>query len=170
MCRDRATGRSKSGIQVRRELITPPWPKLTPAGFSGRQTGAAEQEDQRPHQLGHAGCVFPGRDQDCVGIERRDDQSLGFGCAASSKSPPRPKLTLVGLSGRQAGDAEREDKCPQQQDHVGRVFPGRDQDCVRIGRQDDQSLGFWCAAEPSNRPSLAKTDSCWLVWQANWSC
>ena len=32
---------------MRRELITPPWPKLTPAGFSGRQTGAAEQEDQR---------------------------------------------------------------------------------------------------------------------------
>ena len=63
------TGRSKSGIQVRRELkIAPPWPKLTPAGLSGRQTGAAEREDQRPHQLGHVGCVFPGRDQDCVRI------------------------------------------------------------------------------------------------------
>ena len=83
---------------------------------------------------------------------------------------PWPKLTPAGLSDRHDGAVEREDKCPQQQDHVGRVFPGRDQDCVRIGRQDDQSLGFWCAAEPSNRPSSAKTDSCWLVWQANWSC
>jgi len=26
------------------------------------------------------------------------------------------------------------------------------------------------APEPSNRPSLAKTDACWLVWQASWSC
>ena len=26
------------------------------------------------------------------------------------------------------------------------------------------------APEPSNCPSLAKTDECWLVWQANWSC
>ena len=26
------------------------------------------------------------------------------------------------------------------------------------------------ALEPSNRPSLAKTDPCWLVWQARWSC
>ena len=24
--------------------------------------------------------------------------------------------------------------------------------------------------EPSNRPSLAITDTCWLVWQARWSC
>ena len=26
------------------------------------------------------------------------------------------------------------------------------------------------ALEPSKRPSLAKTDACWLVWQARWSC
>ena len=26
------------------------------------------------------------------------------------------------------------------------------------------------AQEPSNPPSLAKTDACWLVWQARWSC
>ena len=26
------------------------------------------------------------------------------------------------------------------------------------------------APEPSNRTSLAKTDACWLVWQARWSC
>ena len=26
------------------------------------------------------------------------------------------------------------------------------------------------AQEPSNRPSFAKTDPCWLVWQARWSC
>jgi len=28
--------------------IAPPWPKLMPAGLSGRQTGAAEREDKRP--------------------------------------------------------------------------------------------------------------------------
>ncbi len=26
------------------------------------------------------------------------------------------------------------------------------------------------APEPSKRPSLAKTDACWLAWQINWSC
>jgi len=30
-------------------------------------------------------------------------------------------------------------------------------------------VGDLGAQEPSNRPSLAKTDACWLVWQANWS-
>ena len=36
----------------------------------------------------------------------------------------------------------------------------------------DQTIKVWDsgAQEPSNRPSLAKTDACWLVWQANWSC
>ena len=36
----------------------------------------------------------------------------------------------------------------------------------------DQTIKVWDfgAREPSNRPSLAKTDPCWLVWQARWSC
>ena len=36
----------------------------------------------------------------------------------------------------------------------------------------DQTIKVWDfgAQEPSNRPSLAKTDACWLVWQARWSC
>jgi hypothetical protein len=82
-------GRSKSGIhQVRRQhKIAPPWPKLMPAGLSARQTGAAEREDERAQQLRHVGGVLPGRDQDCVWIVRRDDKSLGFGCAESLKSP-----------------------------------------------------------------------------------
>jgi WD40 repeat protein len=38
-------------------------------------------------------------------------------------APPRPKLTPVGLPGRQTGDAERGDECPQPRRHVGGVFP-----------------------------------------------
>ena len=36
----------------------------------------------------------------------------------------------------------------------------------------DQTIKVWDfgAPEPSNRPSCAKTDACWLVWQARWSC
>ena len=36
----------------------------------------------------------------------------------------------------------------------------------------DKTIKVWDfgAQEPSNRPSLAKTDACWLVWQARWSC
>ncbi len=134
LSQDRLTGRSKSGIQVHRELkIAPPWPQLTPAGLPGSQTGAAEREDERAQRLHHVGGVFPGRDQDCVRIERQDDQSLGFRCAFALKiAPPWPKLTLAGLSGRETEDAEQEDRCAQQRDHLGGVFPGRNQDRVRI--------------------------------------
>ncbi len=33
----------------------------------------------------------------------------------------------------------------------------------------DKTIKVWDsgAPEPSNRPSLAKTDACWLVWQTN---
>ena len=36
----------------------------------------------------------------------------------------------------------------------------------------DGTIKVWDfgAPEPSNRPSLAKTDACWLVWQSLWSC
>ena len=36
----------------------------------------------------------------------------------------------------------------------------------------DETINVWDfgAPEPSNRPSLAKTDVCSLVWQARWSC
>ena len=36
----------------------------------------------------------------------------------------------------------------------------------------DKMIKVWDsgAQEPSNRPSLAKIDICWLVWQARWSC
>ena len=115
-----------------------------PVGLSGRQAGAVEREDGRPQRGHQLGRVFPGRDQDCVGIGRRDDQSLGFGCA-TQMAPPLPKLTPAGLSGSKTGAVEREDRRPQPMDKVGGVFPGRDQDCLGIGRPDDQSLGVWCA-------------------------
>ena len=36
----------------------------------------------------------------------------------------------------------------------------------------DKTIKVWDfgAQEPSKRPALAKTDACWLVWQARWSC
>ena len=41
-----------------------------------------------------------------------------------------------------------------------------------VSGSDDQTIKVWDfgAPEPSNRPSLAKTDACWFVWQARWSC
>jgi WD40 repeat protein len=34
------------------------------------------------------------------------------------------------------------------------------------------TIKVWDSGAPraQNRPSLAKTDACWLAWQANWSC
>jgi WD40 repeat protein len=36
----------------------------------------------------------------------------------------------------------------------------------------DGTIKVWDlgALLPSNRPSSAKTDACWLVWQASWRC
>ena len=70
-----------------RPQIALSWPKLTPVGLSDRRAGAAEREDERSPQQHHVGGVFPGRDQDCLWFGQRDDQSLGFWCATSSKSP-----------------------------------------------------------------------------------
>jgi hypothetical protein len=81
--------------------MAPPWPKLTPAGLSG-WPGAGEREDGRAQQLCLVGGVFPGRDQDCVGIGRQVYQSLGFRCAGALKiAPPWPKLTpLLALAAK----------------------------------------------------------------------
>ena len=90
-------------------------------------------------------------------------------------APPWPKLTPVGLSGRQAGaaereDAEREDKHVQRHHQVGGVFPGWDEDCVWIRRRDDQSLGFRCAGALKSSLLGRNCDACWLAWQTSWSC
>jgi hypothetical protein len=66
--------------------IAPPWRKLTHAGLSGRQTGAAEREDERPQQAYQFGGIFPRWHEDRVRMQWRDDQCLGFGCAKPSKS------------------------------------------------------------------------------------
>ena len=41
-----------------------------------------------------------------------------------------------------------------------------------VSGSDDKTIKVWDsgAPEPSNRPSLAKTDACWLVWQTSWGC
>jgi WD40 repeat protein len=41
-----------------------------------------------------------------------------------------------------------------------------------VSGSDDQTIKVWDsgALRASNRPSLAKTDACWLVRQARWGC
>ena len=41
-----------------------------------------------------------------------------------------------------------------------------------VSGSTDGTIKVWDfgALEPSNRPSLAKTDACWLIRQARWSC
>ena len=36
----------------------------------------------------------------------------------------------------------------------------------------DKTIKVWDLGAPraQNRPSMAKTDACWLVWQARWGC
>ena len=41
-----------------------------------------------------------------------------------------------------------------------------------VSGSSDKTIKVWDfgAQEPSKRPSFAKTEACWLVWQARWSC
>ena len=41
-----------------------------------------------------------------------------------------------------------------------------------VSGSPDKTIKVWDsgAPEPSNRPSLAKTDAIWLALQINWSC
>jgi hypothetical protein len=54
-----------------------------------------------------------------------------------------------------------------QRPQIGGVFSRRDQDCLRIGRRDDQSLGFGCAASSQSSLLLATADARPLVWQTS---
>jgi WD40 repeat protein len=41
-----------------------------------------------------------------------------------------------------------------------------------VSGSDDKTIKVWDSGAPraQNRPSLVKTDACWLVWQTSWSC
>jgi len=41
-----------------------------------------------------------------------------------------------------------------------------------VSGSGDKTIKVWGSGAPraQNRPSLAKTDACWLGWQANWRC
>ncbi len=42
---------------------------------------------------------------------------------------------------------------------------------IVVSGSRDETIKVWDSGVPraSNRPSLAKTDACWLAWQSNWS-
>jgi WD40 repeat protein len=150
--------------------IAPPWPKLTPAGLSGRQAGAVEREDQLPQQRHRVSGVFLRWDQDCVGIARRDDQSLGFGCAASLKSPllgqKQHLLACLAVKLEQLSE-----KTNAHSDWVMSVAFSPDGTKIVSGSRDE-TIKVWDsgASSPQSCASLAKTDPCWLVWQMLWGC
>ena len=57
-------------------------------------------------------------------------------------------------------------------DYIRSVAFSPDGTKIVSASNDGPSFKVWDsgAPKPSNRPSLAKTDACWLVWQTNWSC
>ena len=65
-------------------------------------------------------------------------------------APPWPQLTLAGLPGSYAGSHDAEDQRQQPLHQLGRIFARWHEDCVRLRRQDDQSLGFRCVLGPKS--------------------
>ena len=42
-----------------------------------------------------------------------------------------------------------------------------------VSGSDDKTIKVWDSGvrrDPSKRPSLAKSDACWLFWQTHWGC
>ena len=63
------------------------------------------------------------------------------------------------------------EKTDAHNDHV--VSVAFSPDGTKIVSAGDWTIKVWdsgAALSPQNRPSLAKTDARWIVWQANWSC
>ena len=149
---------------------SPSWPKLTPVGLSGRQTGAAEREDERPQQMDQLGGVFPGWDQDRVGIGRQDDQSLGFGCAGALKIALLAKTDTCWLVWQSNWSSSAKRQTPTATTSSRSRFPltGPRLCPDRATRRSKYGIRVRCS--PQNRPSLAKNDACWLVSQTNWRC
>ena len=88
LCPDPTTGRSKCGIRVRfGPRMAPPWPKLTLAGLPGSYAGSQDGEDQRPQRFHLLGRLLARWHEDCVRIQRPDDQSVGFGCVLGPEWP-----------------------------------------------------------------------------------
>ncbi len=168
MCRDRTTRRSKSGIRVRQSPQNRPSLAKTDSCWLVWQTNWSCRARRTPTSTGSNRWRFP-RMGPRLSLDRTTGRSnSGIQVRLCPQiAPPWPKLTPAGLSGRRTGGAKRG---AQPRDLVGCVFPGWDQDRVGIEQRDDPSLGFRCAVSPQNRPSLAKTDACWLVWQMRWGC
>ena len=102
-------------------------------------------------------------------MQWRDDQSLGFWFAASPEiAPPWPKLTPAGFC--LAGKLKLMSKKSYAHScEIMSVAFSPDGTKIVSGSVDG-TIKIWDSGAPraSNRPSLAKTDACWLAWQTNW--
>ena len=128
--------------------IAPPWPKLTSAGFclAAKLELLSEKTNAHSDVIGSV-AFSPDGTKIVSGSVDKTIKVWDSGAPRALKSPSLAKPDACWLlSGRQTGAAEREDGRAQQLRPVGGVFPRRDQDCVRIGRRDDQSMEFGCAA------------------------
>jgi WD40 repeat protein len=85
-------------------------------------------------------------------------------------APPWPKLMPVGLSGTGVLELLSE-KTNAHSRQITSVAFSPDGTKIVSG-SFDLTIKVWDSGAPraQNRPSLAKTDACWLVHQASWRC
>jgi WD40 repeat protein len=84
-------------------------------------------------------------------------------------APPRPKLTLARCLADKLEMVS--EKTNAHSDFIMSVAFSPDGTKIVSGSVD-KTIKVWDSGAPraQNRPSLSKTDTCWLVWQASWRC
>ena len=147
--RARATTRSKSGMQVwcpqtRARSLTYPKPERPHA--CGSIPGAQGREAERAQRRGAFRGLLARRQDHRLRLQRPDAQSLGCRCGRTDTLQPLAQLPILIASVLVAASLElkAEKESAQRLGVLRGLLSRRQDDCVRLRRQDDQSLGCRC--------------------------
>jgi hypothetical protein len=147
---------------VRRELkIAPPWPKLTPVGLclAGKLELLSEKTNAHSESI-FSVAFSPDGTKIVSGSYGISIKVWDSSARRPQIAPPWPKLMLLACMAGALGLLS--EKTNAHRDTIRSVAFSPDGTKIVSG-SDDETIKVWdssARAEPSNRPSLAKTDAC----------